>query len=282
MQKPQWVTVGIAFLLLIILYSATSKGLFGERKAKTHTEDEHAHTTELTTDSILFYARKNLTPEQMERLNMLENSISRGDVATQKLRVYHQLSHFWKDSARIFAPYAFYLGEAARLENSENSLTFAAHLFLDNLTTEGDPRWKQWVALQAKDLFERSLKLNPDNDSSKVGLGAVYLYGGISQPMEGVGKIRDVVGKDSTNVYAQMTLAKASLFSGQLDKAIDRLQIVARLQPQNVEAILLIADTYERMKNKEAAIEWYKKSIPFVANPEYKKEVEKRISELKK
>ena len=83
----------------------------------------------------------------------------------------------------------------------------------------------KWKALQAKDLFERSLKINPDNDSAKVGLGACYLFGNISaNPMEGIGKIMEVVEKDSTNAYAQMTLAKGSLLSGQSDKAISRLQ----------------------------------------------------------
>ena len=51
---------------------------------------------------------------------------------------------------------------------------------------------------------------------AKVGLGACYLFGNISaNPMEGLAKIREVVEKDSTNVYAQMTLVKGSLLSGQ-------------------------------------------------------------------
>ena len=97
---------------------------------------------------------------------------------------------------------------------------------------------RRWKALQAKDLFERSLKINPDNDSSKVGLGACYIFGNISAtPMEGILKIREVVEKDSTNIYAQMMLGNGSLISGQYDKAITRLQTVDRLQPDNVEAI---------------------------------------------
>ena len=96
----------------------------------------------------------------------------------------------------------------------------------------------KWKALQAKDLFERSLKINPDNDSAKVGLGACYLFGNISaNPMEGIAKIREVVEKDSTNIYAQMMLVKGSLISGQIDKAITRLQTVNRLHPENIEAI---------------------------------------------
>ena len=90
----------------------------------------------ITIDSILALSKKKIKPDQVIRLNTLENSISRGDVKAQQLNVYHQLAHFWGDSAGIFEPYAWYEAEAARLENSEKSLTFAARLFLENLQND--------------------------------------------------------------------------------------------------------------------------------------------------
>ena len=85
-------------------------------------------------------------------MNDLEQSVIRGDVKKQKLDVYHQLAHFWKDSARIFEPYAWYEAEAARLENSEKSLTFAAHLFLENLRNEENDRIKKMESSAGKRL----------------------------------------------------------------------------------------------------------------------------------
>jgi len=285
-KKPQWITVGIAALLIISIF------LFGRTvpnkkniPVATHREnDGHNHSTSsgISIDSILTIAKKQLSTEQVTRLSMLENSISRGDVKEQQLKVYHQLSHFWGDSMRFFPPYAWYEAEAARLENSEKSLTFAAHLFLENLQQEQNPELMRWEALQAKDLFERSLKINPDNDSTKVGLGACYLFGNIStNPMEGISKIREVVEKDSTNTYAQLTLVKGSLISGQTDKAISRLQTVNRLQPENIEAILLLAEVYERKGDKAVAAEWYKKSLEYIKRADARAEIEKRIAELK-
>ncbi|HVE61707.1 MAG TPA: tetratricopeptide repeat protein, partial [Chitinophagaceae bacterium] len=173
--------------------------------------------------------------------------------------------------------------EAARLENSEKSLTFAAQLFLNNLKTERNQALKNWKALQAKDLFERSLKLNPGNDSAQVGLGATYLFGNIGDnPMEGILKIRQVAEKDSTNVYALMTLGEASVLSGQSDKAIERFQKIVELQADNLEAILSLADIYEREKNKEEAVKWYRRSLPLINIPGLREEVEIRIKELNK
>jgi tetratricopeptide (TPR) repeat protein len=202
-------------------------------------------------------------------------------VKEQQLNIYHQLAHFWSDTAGIFEPFAWYEAEAARLENSEKNLTFAAHLFLNNLQEDQVLERRQWKAFQAKDLFERSLKINPGNDSSKVGLGACYIYGNISAtPMEGISKIMEVVNRDSSNVYAQVTLAKGSIISGQYDKAINRLLTVNRLSPADLESILLLADLYERIGDKSNAVIWYKKSLDQIKRPDYRQEIEKRIETL--
>lgn len=241
----------------------------------------------LPADSIIAQAKKRLTNEQVTRINALEHSVVRGDVKSQQLSVYHELAEFWGDSVRIFEPYAWYEAEAARLENSEKSLTFAAHLFLQNLRGENNIELRTWKALQAKDLFERSLKINPNNDSSTVGWGACYVFGNISEtPMEGILKVRSVADRDSTNVFAQEILAQGAMISGQYDKAINRFKTVYRLSnghPEtHLEAILMLAEAYEKISDKSSAIEWYQKSLSFILNEEIKSEVRNRINELKK
>ena len=284
MKKPQWITLATALILVAILY------MFGrvvpEKKANTTRQPDLADNP-VSIDSILFDAKKRLDATQIVRLNALENSVIRGNVNEQKLKAYHQLAHFWADTGQIFEPYAWYEGEAARLENSEKSLTFAAHLFLQNMRGENDQPLRTWKALEAKDLFERSLKINPQNDSSIIGLGACYIFGGISAtPMEGILKVRAVADKDSSNIFAQEVLGHGSMYSGQYDKAIARFETVYRLSKKNedtqLEACLMLAEAYERKADRLSAINWYKKSLMLIKNQEVKKEVNKRIDELSK
>jgi Tfp pilus assembly protein PilF len=287
-KKPQWITLTAGVIITAGVF------LFGRTVPKnkmvaatTHSADDgHDHgpvVSAITIDTILNLAKKQLSTEQVVRLSTLENSISRGDVKDQQVHVYHQLAKFWADSAGVFEPYAWYTAEAARLENSEKTLTFAARLFLENLQNDEIAQRRQWKALQAKDLFERSLLINPGNDSAKVGLGATYLFGEISTtPMEGILKIREVAEKDSTNLYAQMMLAKGSLISGQYDKAITRLETINRIKPGELDVLLLLAEVNERMGNKKKAIEWYGLSLSSVKQPELRKAIEGRIEELKK
>jgi tetratricopeptide (TPR) repeat protein len=288
-KQPQWITLFAAAILTIAIFffgrTVSDKKIIAE----SHTEnDGHIHEGSvdvITIDTILAAVRKRLTADQSARLSMIENSISRGAVKDQQVKVYHQLAHFWGDSMGFFPAYAWYQAEAARLENSEKSLTFAAHLFLNNLQQgqAAEPAMIRWQGSQAKDLFERSLKINPDNDSSKVGLGACYLFGNISSaPMEGIAMIREVVAKDSTNTFAQMMLVEGSLLSGQFDKAIDRLNAVCRMHPDNVQAVLMLADAYERTNEKALAVNWYRKSLLLVKRPDLQEAITKRIAELEK
>ena len=280
MNRDQWIIIAIGVLVVAGLFRFGRTGPYKNEITKTV---QSTTPNELTTDSILFHVKETLKPAQIQWMNDLEQSVIRGDVKKQKLDVYHQLAHFWQDSARIFEPYAWYEAEAARLENSEKSLTFAAHLFLENLRNEQNDQLKRWKALQAKDLFERALRINDKNDSTTVGLGACYIFGNIADnPMEGILKVRQVVEKDSSNIFAQMVLGHGSFISGQYDKAIDRFGKVLSLQPGNLEAILMIAEVYEIKADKANAVRWYSNALSVTNNPDLKTALEKRIAELKK
>jgi tetratricopeptide (TPR) repeat protein len=281
------ITIGLAVILTGVLYffgkTVPAKMKVAAAATEQHGPDDGHDHGGISIDSILLMAKKQLKPEQVTELGRMEDAAKKEKNNTEQAHQYHLLARYWKDTARIFEPYAWYSAEAARLENSEKSLTFAGHLFLENLQADGVEQRRQWKALQAKDLFERSLQINPVNDSSKVGLGACYLFGNISSnPLEGIAKIKEVTDRDSTNVFAQLTLAKGSLLSGQYDKAISRLITVTRLEPENVEVLLLLADTYERTGDKKNAISRYRQCLNLATEPELKTALQQRINELAK
>lgn len=281
MKKQQLILVSAGFLLLILLF------FFGNtippKKPAPVAENTPHIEKKLDPEKLLTHAKEKLTPQQLEKVTSLENSVKRGDVKNQQLNVYKQLASFWRDSIRLFEPYAFYTAEAAKLENSEKTLTFAAHLFLNSLKTESDPAMQNWLATNAKDLFQQALKVNPSNDSSKIGLGACYIFGNISDnPMEGIAAIREVVQRDPGNMFGQMILGLGGIKSGQFDRAIERFKIVADKQPENLEAILNLAEAYDQKGDKANAIKWYTIVKEKVSNPEAQKELDTRIKALQK
>jgi tetratricopeptide (TPR) repeat protein len=278
-KRQQLILLSGGFVLLIVLY------FFGNTTAPvTHSSASNTDNTNsgaITTAEVLNTAKKNITTQQLSYLTQLENSVVRGNVKEQQIRIYKQLAVYWQDTLHQQAVAAYYFGEGAKLENSEKNLNFAARLLLGHLMAEDKTGMQSWLATNAKALFQKSLQINPDNDSVKIELGACYIFGDISNtPMEGIQKIKEVIDKDPQNMYGQLLLALGDIKSGQYDKAAKRLQLVARKEPANLQAVFNLAQTYERKGDKANAVTWYRKAQNIISIPEAKQEIEERIKTL--
>lgn len=278
MKKQQLVLVGSGVVLLCLIY------FFGKTippKKNPGAVAAAAGPKEISFNTILEASKKQLTPAQQAQVAQLETAVVRGDVKEQQEKVYKQLAGFWKDTAHLLLPYGYYTAEAAKLENSQKSLTFAAQFFLEGIRRQDNPELQRWMGIEAKELFERALQIAPDNDSLKIGLGSCYLLGGISDsPMEGIMKIREVAERDPENMYAQFMLALGGMISGQFDKAGERLVKVVQHQPDNVEAILMLAEACERQNDKAGAVKWYKEARKHLDNADVVNEIDERIKLL--
>jgi tetratricopeptide (TPR) repeat protein len=283
-KKQQAIVAGSGIVILVIFY------FFGNtvsplKKSANQKSGENL-TQSLDIKTILNVDKSKLSPEQQAYVNRLENAVVRGDIKDQQIKTNLQLADFWKDSVENgFLPYSYYLAEAAKLENSEKSLTFAAQLFLNNLRRQDNPALKNWMALESRDLFARAEKLNPDNDSTKIGLGATYIFGSTgSEPqdvMKGIQEILEVTRRDSLNMYAQLMLGLGGIESGQYDRAIQRLLKVVHYDPGNLEAVLSLCDAYEKTGNSASAKTWYEAAKKLTNNPELIQAINERLRSLK-
>ena len=283
-MKKQFILIFSGIFLIILLFA------FGRTTSnkKDITSSAKLSTPEKTFDIAKFISseKANLTPSQSVIISNLENNVTRGDIVAQQIKANEALATFWKDSLKSFEPYAFYTSSASKLDNSEKNLTFAARIFLDNLRSEKDEGKLHWKTAEAIDLFERALKINPENDDLKIGLGSCYIYGkgrsgNAEETMKGIQQLLSVVRKDSNNMDAQMMLGVGGLVSGQFDKSIERLIKVVTIQPQNAEAVAYLADAYAGKGDKVNALKWYNISKRLVNNPHYTEEVNARIKTLK-
>ncbi len=221
------------------------------------------------------------------RLKLIDDSLNSTTELSQKIKLLHTAADLWKDSLKKFEGYAFYSGEAAKLDNSEKNLTFAAQLFLSGLRTEEDAAKLNWESSEAIQLFEKAIALNPENDDLKIDLASCYIYGkgrngDPQQTMKGILSLLDVVRRDSSNMKAQLVLGVGGYVSGQYDKAIGRLTKVILNEPGNIEAMAFLADTYAAKGDKPNAIKCYNILKKMVNDPDYTKEIDERIGSLNK
>jgi tetratricopeptide (TPR) repeat protein len=283
-KRQQLILTGAGIVLMASLF------FFGKTVAKKEDIGVPGQATTsiplFNWNSYLQAARQKLPVYQQNYLNNLENSVKRGDVKEQKIKLYNQLASFWKDSVHQNDFFIFYTAEAAKLVNSEKNLTFAARLTLKDLRNEEDNAKRGWKAEQAISLFEKAIELNPNNDSLQVELGSCYVFGkgmaGDAQStMKGIQQLLKVAKKDSANMEAQLMLGIGGVISSQYDKAVDRLLNVVKIEPGNIEAISWLADAYAGKGDKTNALKWYEVSKKMINDPAYTKAVDERIKMLK-
>ena len=280
MKKAQWIAIIAGLILFSILYIFVPR----TNKKELASTSEAAVNQGVNAKSLIDGAKTSLTADQKIALLSIENQLNTNSKTADSLKTYKALAQFWAKEAQRIEPYLYYTYSAALLENTEKSLTFAAQQLVDNFTNpDAPPALQNWMASNAKVLLEKALVINPINDSAKINLGACYLFGNISDnPMQGILKVKEVVDKNPHNDYGQLILALGGKKSGQYEKAIERFLIVLNDQPNNIEAMVNLAECYELTNQKAIAIQWYTKVKDLVNIPEAKQAVSKRIQELKK
>ena len=93
MKKQQLLLIGGAILLFsILLYMGST--VAPKNPAAAANGENKADNQHLEFKDLLAKAKEKIPQDQVLRLNMLENSVVRGDVKDQKIHVYHQLARF--------------------------------------------------------------------------------------------------------------------------------------------------------------------------------------------
>lgn len=267
----------VVFLLFFLGRTTEKKSLETSPSARTDLKN--------TNEDIPSLLRKDLDTLKLAFIDSLEK-ISLSADSAGKAMIYNKLIAYCRDSANSPLLFGYFHAQAAKLDNSEKSLTFAAQLFLDLVRSEKNEKVSGWLSDEAIDLFQQALEKSPGNDDLKIGLGSVYIFGksaagGPQETMKGIQQILEVARRDSNNLKAQLMLGIGGFVSGQYEKAEARLMKVTEKQPDNLEAAAFLADTYAAQGKKEQAIRWYNISKRLADNPAYSKEVDERIAGLK-
>ncbi|HJU45556.1 MAG TPA: tetratricopeptide repeat protein [Chitinophagaceae bacterium] len=279
MQKTQVLLVGAAVTLLIVLVAFGRTIPHSDKKAMptaAHVHDGQEGKT-IAFEELLATAKQKVPAEKLLSITTWENKVVRGDVKNQQIDAYRQLYASW-DSLNQLPIAAYYLGEAAKLENSEKSLTFAANLFLAHLEHAQDPAIMKWESQQAITLLDQAIKLNPGNDSLVVKQALLYMNTG--EPMAGVQKLRDLVAANPDNAEAQITLANLAIQSNQFDKAIERMETFLKRHPEEPKAIFVLAEAYRSKGDVKKAVELFEQCKKLLKDPSLKAEIDTYIKSI--
>jgi tetratricopeptide (TPR) repeat protein len=242
-------------------------------------QQSHTAVPLASTDSILTAARQAMPQHAAEELAAVEKELAGIADSVKMAPVLWKMGKVWQEHKQ-YAAAAYYYAKSAKLENSEKNLNFAGQLFLDLAQRGGSPAVTMWEAQQSIACFQRSMELNPKNDTVKMALAAAYIEG-VGETMQGVQLLLGITREKPDNIPANLMLGRLAITSGQYDKAVGRFETVLRQEPNNTEAMYFLAETYKGKGDKKKAIELFEKCKQIVKNPEFDKEIDNYINSFK-
>ncbi len=281
MRKVHYITLAASIGCIALLYLwgnnvPPAKKDVQSEVGGTHLSHQHTH---ISVDSLLIAARNTISGHALEEISALEKDINSSKDSLSMVPAMTRIAEVWQEHKQ-FAVAGYYYAEAAKLEKSEKNLNFAGQFFLQLLQRIPNPGMQTWMAEQAVDCFQQSLKINPDNDTTKLALAA-GLIEGIGETMEGVQILLGITRENPDHIPANLMLGRLAVQSGQLDKAIERFETVLAQEPENTEALYFMAEAYKGKGNKEKAIELFEACKKVVNNPEFTREIDQYINSFK-
>ena len=143
-----------------------------------------------------------------------------------------------------------------------------------------DKSQQQSLYQSAMNCYNQALNKKPDYLEAKIQLASCYVESS-SDPMKGIGMLKEVERADSTNIQVQMVLGSFAVKSSQFNKAESRYKKVIRIKPEYLEAYLFLADVYEKEGEKTKTIETLERYVELTPDKEIKEQIKKYISQLK-
>lgn len=221
-----------------------------------------------------------VTRKEVEKL---EKDLAGAETDTAKAGAINALiAYFESKDAHVIA--ARYSADLAEMRNTAEVWNKTGDNYLSVLYgAQLPPDVQAFVLESAQASYQKALELQPDNVEAKISLATTYMEatGATANPMQGVTMLLDVVREDSANVRAQLILGRFGIVSGQFDKAIERLEKVVALDPDNTEAYFYLGEAHNGLGNVAKAIEYFEKCRQMVDDPEFRAQLDAYIEQLK-
>jgi tetratricopeptide (TPR) repeat protein len=271
----QILIVGAALVITGVIYTMPSQVNVKEESKDGQTKIDANGFSEV---EILNQAKAFLDSNQSKKLAFFETAVKNN--GERDTAVLDQMGRFW-DQAGLPAAAAIWFEKKSTVLKSEQGYLDAAYRYFDAFKMTEDSTFRTLMVKKAMENYQRVLDKNPGNLNAKTDLGVCYAEGS-SEPMKGIMLLREVVTADPNHEMAQFNLAMLSVKSGQLDKAIDRLTTVLKINPKRIDIYFYLGQVYASKGDKEKAVENYNNFVTKTDDPNAAAEVKKMITELEK
>ncbi|WP_426490201.1 tetratricopeptide repeat protein [Hymenobacter sp. 102] len=238
--------------------------------------DEHGHPVgshEATSEQ----PHMTVPPAQRQEIIALVRRFTSETEQSAKLRLAQQLADKYKGVER-FDSAGYYLEQVAVARPGEQTWKRAADAYFEAFSFATTEERQNLLGAKCRELYERVLKNNPDNLDAKNNLGMAYMN--TSNPMKGVGLLREVLAADPKNEKTLYNLGLLAIKSGQFSRAVERFEELVKVNPENVDGQFYLGVTLAKTGAKEEARKAFLKAKSISPDPALAATVDEELKKL--
>lgn len=182
-------------------------------------------------------------------------------------------------AAGRFDSAGMYYEQSAPFFDTNKQLLKSADAYYKAFTFSMDAAKRSSFSEKARSLYENLLKSNSTDSDLKVKLAMTYM--GSAAPMQGIALLREVLADNPKHEQALFNMGMLSVQSGQFAKAVDWLNRLAAVNPNNIEGQMLLGVALAGAGDKEKARAQYEHVKSLSNDPAVQQQLDQYIKDLK-
>ena len=250
MTRQQYILIGSVTLLFLILYFACETKPPGQQQV----EQSRLLQTEATDVNLLMReAHDELPASQLSTIQAIQQELAAAETDSSRIDILQQLSGRWYENGYP-AIAGHYAQEIADLQGTEDAWSICGTTYAICVQRAEEDKVRQFCNQRAITAFENAISLNPNQVRHQVNLALTYTENPPpNEPMKGVLMLRELEQSFPESPIVYTTLAQLAVRTGQFDRAIQRLNQALELEPENLNAICLLAQAHAGAGNAAEA-----------------------------
>jgi tetratricopeptide (TPR) repeat protein len=217
-------------------------------------------------------------PELLSAINQLKSKLAAEPEKRNSAIFADSLAGLYKkatlfDSAALFAEQA-----NTFFESPERSLK-AGEAYFEAFTFAMEQSKRKELAAKTRLFFEKELQRNANNLDVKTKMALTY-FGTGEPPMQGVAILREVLAQNPKFEPALFNMGMLSVQSGQYGKAIEWLNQLLELNPDDVQGRLLLGVSYMNQGDKLKAREQFELVKKLESDPAVQQQADAYLKDL--
>jgi tetratricopeptide (TPR) repeat protein len=278
-NKLRWILIGCGVFVVTGLY------VFGRVKSYPSavsmpmgamTGGHAAPVSSVDFNAVLTIARNNLPGPKLDSLKLLANQLKE---SSNKEDVLHALVKFWNSNNEP-AVASEYLMDIADNTGSEKDWSNAGDAFNITFQQTNDTIIRIFAVKQSIECYKNAIAKDSSNLNNQVKLAQCYIDGS-GDVMNGVLLLKGLEKKEPDNLEVNLLLGRLDIESGQLDKAVPRLEKLVENNPTESRAYFYLGMAYKASGKTDKAIQAFEKCRKMVTDPDGQKQIDNIIQQLK-